>query len=728
MSNTRVRALLATRSPLTLALALALSSPAIAADPAVHNVDGPSADGATPDPQRKPKDLDSVEVVAERYLPDYATRQARSATKTETPLLDVPQAVTVVTDKLIADQAMSSLADTFRYMPGIGVAQGEGNRDTPVLRGNSSTADFFVDGIRDDVQYIRDVYNLDRVEALKGPNAMVFGRGGSGGVINRVTRQADGEHHGSGSLQFGSGDRRRGTVDVGDAIGNGNAGFRVNAMVEDSRSFRDGYEQERYGINPTLGIDLGPRTRLQLSYERFHDERVADRGVPSLYGRPLDVEPSTFFGNPSQSPVEATVDALDAVIEHAFSDDLSLRNHLRGADYEKFYQNVFPGAVDAATQTVSISAYNQATQRRNLFNQTDLVWQASTGRIRHTVLAGAEFGRQVTDNVRMTGYFGAPGSTATSVRVPLSSPTTDVVPLFRLSATDADNHGVARVAAVYLQDQIEFTPQWQAIIGLRHDDFRVDLRNNRTGATLRSDDGLLSPRAGLVYKPREVVSLYASYSMAYQPRAGEQLASLSTSNAALDPETFRNREVGAKWDIRPHLQASIAMYRLDRGNVAITDPADATRLVLVDGQTAEGVEVGIAGRITDAWQLMGGSAYQDGEITTSQSATAVAGNRLAQLPRHSASLWNRYDFNDAIGAGLGIIHRGTIFANVDNAVTLPAFTRFDASLYWTVNQALQLQLNVENLGNTRYFASAHSNNNISPGAPRSAWVTINYRY
>mgnify|MGYP003605305187 FL=1 len=256
----------------------------------------------------------------------------------------------------------------------------------------------------------------------------------------------------------------------------------------------------------------------------------------------------------------------------------------------------------------------------------------------------------------------------------------------------------------------------------------MDLRNNRTGTTLRSDDGLLSPRAGLVYKPLEAMSFYASYSMAYQPRAGEQLASLSASNAALDPETFRNREVGAKWDIRPQLQASIAVYRLDRGNVAISDPADPTLMVLVDGQTAEGVEVGIAGRITDAWQLMGGYAYQDGQITTTQSTTAVAGNRLAQLPRHSASLWNRYDFNDAIGAGLGIIHRGAIFASVDNAVTLPAFTRFDAALYWTVNQAVQLQLNVENLGNTRYFASAHSNNNISPGAPRSAWVTSHFRY
>ena len=701
-------------TPLAVALFALLASPAIA-----HAAD--RTDDA--DPPATPIDLDKVEVVGQRYLPDYATRKTRSATKTDTPLLDVPQAVTVVTDKLVADQAMTSLSEAFRYMPGVGLAQGEGNRDTPVLRGNSSTADFFVDGIRDDVQYIRDVYNLERAEALKGPNALVFGRGGSGGVINRVTRQADGNDHRAASLQFGSHARQRGTLDYGIGFGESNSGLRLNAMYEDSESYRDGFHLKRHGINPTFGTDLGAATRLQLSYERFHDERVADRGVPSLHGRPVDVDPATFFGNPDASPVEATVDAFDANLEHEFGNGLQLRNHLRYADYDKFYQNVFPGAADAATRTVSLGAYSNATTRRNLFNQTDLVWQAGTGSVRHTLLAGAEIGRQVTDNFRMSGYFPAGGN-----RVPLSAPTTDVVPEFRQSATDADNHGVARVAALYLQDQMDLGEHWQVVAGLRYDRFRVDLRNNRTGETFRSQDGMVSPRAGLVYKPVEALSLYASYSQAFQPRAGEQLASLNASNAALEPETFRNREIGAKWDIRPDLQAGIAAYRLDRGNVAVVDPADSTRMLLVDGQVAKGVELSLAGRVTDAWQLMGGYAWQDGEITTTQSATAVAGNRLAQLPRHSASLWNRYDFSRAFGVGLGIIHRGAIFANVDNAVTVPAFTRFDAALYWTLSPSVQLQLNVENLGNTRYFTSAHSNNNITPGAPRSAWISANIRY
>lgn len=698
-------------APLTLAIGLALCAPAFAS--------GVEDDASKRDPA---KDVDAVIVVGQRYLPDYQVRTTRGATKTNTPLLNVPQAVTVVTDKLVADQAVTSLNETFRYMPGVGTAQGEGNRDTPVMRGISSTGDFYVDGIRDDVQYFRDVYNLERVEALKGPSAMIFGRGGSGGVINRVTRMADGMNHRSGTLQLGSNQRRRGTLDFGQGFGD-TAGFRVNAVVEDSETFRDDTYLERYGVNPSFNFDLGDATRVVLAYERFHDDRTTDRGVPSFQGRPVDTDPSTFFGNPKLSRTEAAVDAFDAIVDHAFGEGLNLRNHLRWADYDKYYQNVFPSAVDASGTSVTLAAYRADTTRRNLFNQTDLVWETRSGALRHTVLAGIELGRQVTDNFRQTGYF-APGANI----VPVASPNVDVAIDFRQSATDADNHGVARTSAVYLQDQIEFSPQWQAIVGVRFDNFRVDLRNNRNGQSFRSDDDLLSPRAGLVYKPLENVSFYASLSKAFQPRAGDQLASLNASNASLEPERFRNREIGAKWDIHKDLQATLAVYRLDRSNVAVTDPADSTRMLLVDGQFTEGVELGLAGRITDRWQVMGGYAWQSGEITTTQSATAIEGNRLAQLPRHSASLWNRYDFNDSFGAGLGVVYRGEIYANVDNKVALPAFTRVDAAVYWTLSPSLQLQLNVENLGNTRYFASAHSNNNISPGAPRSAWVSLNFRY
>lgn len=671
---------------------------------------------------RSQEQIDTIVVNGQRYLPDYNVRQTRGATKIDARLLDVPQAITVVTDKLVADQAMTSMSDVFRYMPGIGVAQGEGNRDTPVLRGTSSTADFYVDGIRDDVQYYRDVYNLERVEALKGPNAMIFGRGGSGGVINRITRQADGENHRNATLQFGSDARRRATMDVGTGIGE-TAGVRLDAMYEKSDSFRDHFELERYGVNPSYGVDLGSSGRLQLSYEHFKDERTADRGIPSFLGRPVHTSRSTFFGNPRLSHTDATVDAIDVAIDYSFSENLSLRNHLRWADYDKFYQNVFPGTVNASGTQVNLAAYSNATERTSTFNQSDLVWKTATGTLQHTVLLGMELGRQSTDNFRRTGYF-APGTNV----VALGNPTVNVPIDFRQSATDADNHIVAETVAVYVQDLIEFSPQWQAIVGLRYDDFRVDMRNNRNRQSFDSSDELGSPRAGLIYKPRDDVSFYASYSVAYQPRAGEQLSSLTTGNASLRPESYRNREIGAKWDISQELQASAAVYRLDRKDVAVVDPNDVTRTLLVDGENTEGVELGLAGRITDQWQLMGGYAYQDGELDSALSTSAAKGNRLAQLPRHSFSLWNRYDFSPSLGAGIGLIHRGEIYANVDNLVSLPSFTRLDAAVYWTPVKWMQVQLNVENLTDRRYFASAHSNNNIMPGAPRSAWLSFNFQY
>lgn len=710
MHPTRLALLIAALLPTAF-----LSRPAAAAESVAAD---PSADAEAP------TDLDRVQVLGQRYLPEYSVRRTRSATRTDTPLRDVPQAITVVTDKLIEDQAMTGLADTFRYLPGVGTAQGEGNRDTPVLRGIATTADFFVDGMRDDVQYIRDLYNVERVEALKGPNALVFGRGGSGGVINRITRQADGEDHRALSLLWGSWGRRRASVDLGTGIGEAGAGVRINAMAEDSGSFRHDVRLKRHGVNPTLGLALGEATRLQLGYERFQDERTADRGVPSAFGRPLDIPRATFVGNPQASPVEATVDAFDAVLTHTTRGGLELRNHLRWADYDKFYQNVFPTGYAPATGLVSLGAYSNATRRRNLFNQTDAVWTLDAGGVRHTLLAGAEFGRQVTDNRRLTGYFGS----ATSLLVPLADPTTAVVPDFRPSATDADNHGIARSAAVYVQDQIAFGPHWQAILGVRHDDFRMELRNNRTGGVLRTRDRVFAPRAGLVYKPAEALSLYASYSDSYLPRAGEQLAALTASNAALSPERLRNRELGLKWDLRPDLQASWALYRLTRHNVAITDPADPTRLILVDGQTADGMELGLAGRVNARWQLMGGYAWQKARIDSTQSASVRAGNRVAMVPTHSASLWNRYDFNDRWGVGLGVVYRGAVFANADDLVRLPGFTRVDAAVFWTLSPSLRLQLNIENLGDRRYFASAHSNQNISPGAPRNAWLGVNLRF
>lgn len=657
----------------------------------------------------------------------YRRASSAAASRNDTALRDTPQAVSVVSGELIRDQDMRTLADAMRYMPGVGTAAGEGNRDTAVMRGNSSTSDFYLDGMRDDVQYYRDFYNIERVEAIKGPNAMLFGRGGGGGIINRATKQPQWTNDGEASVSLGAWRNRRAALDVQQVFG-GDVAVRVNAMAENSDSFRQGVNVRRSAINPVLAWRLSPRTSVVASYEHFRDDRVTDRGLPSYQGRPFETDPSTFFGIAGSSPSWAYIDALGVTFEHDLGGGASLRNRTRLADYDKLYQNAFPGPVSADGGNVTVLAYNSATRRRNLFNQTDVEWTVAAGTVQHRLTAGLELGRQTTDNLRNTGYFTTLGDNVTHISLPTSHPVTDLPVTFRPSATDADNHGVADTAALYLQDQLRFSARWQVVAGMRYERFAVDFVNKRTGARIARTDAPWSPRAALIYQPVPALSLYASVSQSFLPRAGEQLASLTPSNAVFEPERFRNVELGVKWEVTPLLSASAAVYRLERSNVAVTDPADTTRAMLVDGQRSEGLELDVNGKVQASWSIAGGYAWQRAVLTATQATTAVEGATVAHVPRHSLSLWSRYDFSPAWGAGLGVIARSAVYASVSNTVVLPGFTRVDGAVYFKPQGNFQLQLNMENLFNKKYYASAHSNDNIAPGSPRALRMTALWRF
>lgn len=653
----------------------------------------------------------------------YVAKRSTSATKTDTPLQDVPQSITVVPESLIKDQAMQSLSDVVRYIPGISPGQGEGNRDQLTIRGNNTTADFFVDGVRDDVQYYRDLYNIDRVEALKGSNAMIFGRGGGGGVINRVIKEADGRNIRNFSVTGGSFNTKRATGDVGQAI-TPDVAVRLNGVVENSDSYRDYVELERYGINPTLTYTPTDSTKIKLGYEFFRDDRTADRGIPSFRGAPLETRESTFFGNPDLSNARVNAHAVDGSIEHEFNSSVTIRDRFRYANYDKFYQNIFAGAVNAAGTQDSLAAYNATTKRENLINQTDLIFKANTGPVKHTVVTGLEVGRQKTDSFRNTGYFGGVNSTATSVLVPLSNPLYFGPVTFRQSATDANATTTTTTVAGYVQDQIELTDQVQLIGGLRVERFDIDFDNRRNGQSLDRQDTLVSPRVGVVYKPIQPLSFYASYSVSYLPSSGDQFSSLTSTTVNLEPEKFQNYEIGAKVEILPNLALTAALFQLERTNTSAPDPVNPGLVVQTGKQRTRGFEVGIAGNITERWQIAGGYALQDAEIVSRTSA-AAAGATVPLVPRQTFSLWNKYQFTDMWGAGLGVIHQGKSFAAVDNAVTLPSFTRFDAAVYANVTETVKAQLNVQNLFDAKYYSTAHSNNNITPGAPRTFLVTLN---
>lgn len=668
----------------------------------------------TSTPEENITTLPSIQVTATTSAA-YTAASSVTATKTNTLLRDTPQSISVITNELIKDQSIESIGDAMRYVPGVGVSQGEGNRDALIFRGNRSTGDFFIDGLRDDAQFFRDLYNIDRIEVLKGANGMIFGRGGSGGVVNRVTKEASWAPIREFSFLGGSFNRKRMTADISQGV-HEKAAFRLNAMYEDADSFRDGVDMMRLGVSPTVTIKPTNRTKVVLNMERFHDKRTADRGIPSFMGGPVNVSRSQFFGDPNRSTADIDVLSFNAFIEHKFEAGVTINNRTLYAQYDKFYQNVFPNSAVFADR-LSLGAYNSTTDRENVFNQTNFLYSLETGPILHTLLAGVEVGQQITNDLRRTGFFNN-NPRQENLIVPFRDPITNAPITFVTKNQDADNRSVVDVLSLYIQDQIEFLPQLQVIAGVRYDSFDVDfVKRNGDGSHIKTNDDLISPRFGLIYKPIEPVSFYASFSQAYVPRAGEQLTSLIVTRAALKPEKFTTYEAGFKWDVRPALSFTGAIYRLDRTNVISVDPNDSSRTFLTDGQRTKGVEVSLNGQITPKWGVMGGYAYQDGEITSTQSANAKKGATVAELPRHTFSMWSRYDFTPRLGAAIGVINRSSMFASTDNTVKVDGFTRVDAAFYAQLSKHIRTQINIENLFNTEYIASVQNNNNLSPGSP-----------
>ncbi|CAA9493386.1 MAG: Ferrichrome-iron receptor [uncultured Sphingomonas sp.] len=661
---------------------------------------------------------DQGEIVVTGERQQYGVRSTSTATRTDTELRNIPQALTVISERQIADQQLRSIADLLMFVPGATPGTGEANRDQFTIRGNNTTADFFVDGIRDDVQYFRDFYNVDRVEVLKGPNAMIFGRGGGGGVVNRVLKR-------SSLLPYrrfgGSGDNHRGmrvTADVDQPLGDG-IGLRVNGMYEDGGSFRRHVDLKRYGINPTAGVALGPDTRLDLSYEFFRDRRTTDRGIPSLAGRPIEGFDRSFFGDPDDSFSRAKVNIATLGVEHRLSEGLTIRNRTLLGNYDKLYQNVFPGAVTGTN--VALSAYNSRNDRRNLFSQTDLIWESDFAGIDQTLLLGFEVGRQKSRNLRQTGKFAAGENVA-----PLADPTVDLDLTFASIASDSNNRTRAAIAAAYVQSQLRPTSWLEIVAGLRFDSFKLsvdDLRAN--GGEFSRRDQLLSPRLGVVLKPLDKLSLYGGYSRSYLPQSGDQFSGLSPTTEALKSERFDNYEVGAKWEPVDGLLASAAIYQLERTNSQARDALD--RVVLTGASRTRGVELGLERSITSDWQVSAGYAWQDAEIAE-QTTAAAAGRKLPLVPKHSFSLWNRWDVTPTIGLGLGVLARSKSYASTSNLVRLPGYARVDGALFYKTPWGVETQVNVENLLGTDYFPTAHNDNNIAPGAPRTVRVSLGYRF
>ncbi|RZO70262.1 MAG: TonB-dependent siderophore receptor [OM182 bacterium] len=683
------------------------------------------ADSAQSDAQAN----DVVETVV--VIGEYLYSDQVNALKTPTPVIDVPQSLSIVTSDQIAKQGFTSIGDIITYLPGTNTSQGEGHRDAVVFRGMRSTADFYIDGARDDVQYYRPLYNLEQVEVLRGPNALFFGRGGTGGILNRVTKKSSvGENFSrfrASADSFGEYDLQ---VD-GNFTTSENVAVRLNAFYESLENHRDHYDGGRLGLNPTAKILLTDATTLDLSYEYIDHERFIDRGIPTgSDGRPVEAFEEIVFGDPTLNTTTLQAHLLRATLAHNFSDSLKGNVSVFYADYDKLYQNFYASAYDQAAtpDQVTLDGYLDTTQRQNAMLSSNLIQELYTGALAHTLILGLEYidtssdqdrfnafwdtnsdDTEIFSTARPLGLVGGSGINASGVTTTNS---------FAADLNDDTRVGI-EVFSAYIQDEIAVLNQLDIILGARFDSFEIDVLNVIADEARSRTDSEISPRFGVVYKPDEDISIYASYSESFLPRSGEQFANINAPNDALDPDSFTNIEIGLKWNVAQGLNLTLAAFEIEQSSPQAADD-DPSTLDVIDSEIT-GFEAQLQGRVSDKWFLSAGYSYLDGEVVDLSGPT---GRTPRELPSDMLSLWNNYQVTDNLGLGLGLTYQGKSYINSSNSAMLPSFTRIDMAVYYSVSDKLTVQLNVENLTDQLYFPNAHSTHQATVGAPLNARLTV----
>ena len=668
--------------------------------------------------------LPEVKVTAGSEPATYNAPTATSATKIEAPMRDIPQTVNVVPQLMLRDQAVRSMQDALRFVPGIGLSHGDGQRDQVTIRGFSAIADQFVDGLRDDALYFRDLANVEQVEVIKGPASVLYGRGSSGGLVNRITKKP-GLDVAELMAQAGSWDQRRAEVDLGRGFRDGPFAFRVTGAIERADSYRSQQFLDRESVAPSVAWRMGGTT-LTLQADGLNDRRITDFGVPAFQGRPVDVDPSTYYGAANARDVdvsEAEVRGTTLTLAHRFNANWSVRNAFRHYDYTLVRNNTLVGSVNEAARTASLNHSNVRRQEDGSFNQTELVQKLQLGGASHQLLYGVEVGEQKKDQL-----FRTQNNVAT---VDLFDPVLPVLALAANAAPSSDNLGVLSVAGAYVQDLASFGEHWKALAGVRFDRFRQRTEERRAGQpNLSRTDSEWSPRAGVVYQPTVMQSYYVSYSKSFQPSA--EAFPLAANNAQIAPEETTNHEAGAKLDFLDGLaSAGISVFRLERTNIKSTDPA-TNRLVPLGVQRTDGIEVTFTGQLPAGWQVWSGFAWLDARMTQSPAVDAgqpVQGKRPTLTPKRSAMLWAVKDVMPKLRAGAGLTYVDDRYANPGNTVILPAYTTVDAMVQYRIAK-LELQLNLNNLTDRRYIVSGHGSSALLnlPGAPRNVQLTARYAF
>jgi len=698
--------------------------------------------------------LDTVEVTE---AAPYQAHQA-SSPKFTAPLRDTPQTVIVIPKQLIEDRGLSSLADVLRTTPGITLGAGEGGTptgDRPFVRGYEASNDMTIDGIRDFARGYHETFNLEAVEILKGPSSAYGGRGGTGGGINMQTKTPKANSFTEVNIGYGTDDQWSATVDSNLAISE-HVAARLNVMKMGGHTpGRDYVGIDRTGIAPSLTFGLGTPTRVTLQYSLVKNEDTPDQGFPFSstahpeIKRPIKLKRNTFYGRRHVDFRDAWSKQSTLLFEHDISQDLHIRNITRSTETLNHYFMGRPTFPATGNPNDPDAKYLNGTRTRwrgseGLVNQTDLSGTLSTGFITHSFTTGLEFAQDKLYNRSMATV---PTTAIPSEQDSLRNPQ---IPnkKYSYNFTYGEKRRSAEIEtrSIYLFDTMELSEKFLFNAGLRYENYEVThynyniTKDNPKPVYIRKDD-LFNYQVGLVYKPVTNASIYLNYSTSSNP-AGENVdqgggadgvggaTGLTNKRDQLKPEETHSIELGAKWDVlNENLSLTAAIFETKKTDARSTDPVSGD-LTLDGNNRVRGIELGINGAITSNWNIWAGYTYMDHEMTHyfSGKTNNYSGNSMKFIPEHSASLWSTYNLLQQLSIGGGATFMGMRYADDENKYELPSYTRYDLMAKYDVADNFYLQLNANNLTNTRLYDSSHVGMFYNVGPGRSYMLSLNYRF
>ena len=661
---------------------------------------------------------DDIEEVVVKGKVLYADQV--NALKTPIAVLNVPQSVSIITDEDMRKQGFRQIEDIIAYTPGVNASQGEGHRDAVVFRGIRSTADFFQDGIRDDVQYHRSLYNVEQIEILRGPNALLFGRGGAGGVLNRVTKKAVFAYS-FGAIDFGLDDF--GATDIAldyNIPSSSNSAIRLMIHGDVLKNHRDFYDGDRLGINPTLAIQVSDSTTLDLAYEYADHERYVDRGIPTENGKPVKRFSNITFGDSKGgnfSLLEA--DIFRATLSTDYSNTTKGNLAIISSEFKKMYQNYYVAEYSAGESVVTVDGYKDPTERDNTIISANLINELEIGSTTHTLLFGVEVIDTFNKNERYDAYWSTSMSDTETFNIKrpinflLNSSGFSTINDFNTDL-NSQTQSEIEVTSIFFQDQIDVSKYLKLLIGGRHDNFNITVKDLKNGTAQAREDTEFSPRAGIIFKPTEKASFYYSYSESFLPRSGEQFKSLSPISAALDPDIFESSEIGIKMDVSDNLNFTLAYFDSEQ-LIAARDSMSGETSEIV-GLQVDGLELEVKGEINNRMNVVFGYSSLDGRT--------FKGGEPREIPDSTLSLFATYEVSDNFSWALGYIQQGeSNIANDNPDLILPKFTRVDLGAYYQMTSDFSIQINIENLMDELYFPHSHSTHQVSVGEPLNIRVS-----